>query len=404
MPSFAVPSIEIKKIYSSWLQWVLVLTLILTGIGLRVAGLGFRSMDIHDFLLDWYNELARHGHDALTKPFSNYTPPYLYLLYLMTKTAGFIPKIAAIKLPSILFDLLNAWISYKILKLRYPQGATALVGASAFLLLPTILLNSAYWGQADSIYTFFALVCIFFLMKERPLLAMIFWGISFAFKAQAAFLGPFILLLVIRKKIPWYYLGIVPLMYMLMMLPAIVVGRPVMELLTVYVAQSDRYQILSMNAPNLYLFIPGNFYGSGLIIGLAITVIAILIWIAIYTGKIKEFTPQTILFCAFVSVAFMPFFLPKMHDRYFYLAEVLSFLIAFYDPRQWWVALGYQVVSGLVYFVFLRSSLSMTRVQSPLDFTVLACAAIINTVLMGFVFWTQWKFQTRINRVVDTSR
>src|SRR5512138_23688 len=220
-----------KKDSTSWLLWALVSTFILLGIVLRFAGIGFRSMDIHDFLLDWYNELAKHGHDAFAKPFSNYTPPYLYLLYVMTKTAGFIPRIVAIKVPSIGFDFLNALIVYQILKLKYPQGLTAWIGASSFLLLPTLLLNSAYWGQADSIYTFFLLVCIFFLMKDRPFVAVMAWGVSLAFKAQAAFLGPFILLLVIRKKIAWYYLAFVPLMYVLMVLPAALMGRPMLELL-----------------------------------------------------------------------------------------------------------------------------------------------------------------------------
>ena len=384
---------------AKWLPWVLVPILIFAGIGLRFAGLDFRSMDFKDYLRDWYNQFALHGHRALREPFSNYTPPYLYLLYFMTKTAGFIPRVAAIKLPSIIFDFLNTLLVYKILKIRYPQGATPLIGASAFLLLPTILLNSAYWGQSDSIYTCFLLGCIFFLMKDQPLIAMIFWGVSFSFKAQAAFLGPLILLLIVKKKIPWYYVGIVPLIYGLMMIPAALTGRPVIELLTIYFGQVDTYQILSMNAPNLYLFFPNISYSSGLIIGLATTILIILIWTTTYAGKIKEFTPQTILLCALVTVAFMPFFLPKMHDRYFYLADVLSFLVAFYFVQGWWLALGYQVVSGLVYLVFLWSSI--TPMKPLLMSSILNSAAVINTILMGFVFWNQWKLHLATNRLVD---
>lgn len=390
--------LEMKKDSTSWLLWALVSTFILLGIVLRFAGIGFRSMDIHDFLLDWYNELAAHGHDALKEPFSNYTPPYLYLLYLMVKTAGFIPRIAAIKLPSIGFDFLNAFLVYKILRIRYPHGRMAWIGASAFLLLPTVLLNSAYWGQADSIFTFFLLLCIFFLMQDQPLLAMISFGVSFAFKAQAAFLGPFLLLLTVKQRIPWYYIGIVPVVYGVMMIPAALAGRPVMELVTIYLGQADRYQMLSMNAPNLYLFIPSDLYDIGVALGLAITALVILLWVPFYTSKIKEFSPEAILLCAFVSAAFMPFFLPKMHDRYFYLADVLSFVVAFYFRQGWRLALGYQVVSGLVYFVFLRSSASMTRLQSSLDVGILFAAAVINTILMAYVFWRQWKLQAATDR------
>src|SRR5215208_3587875 len=178
MLSFPTQSnFKMMKNSAKWLPWVWVPILIFTGIGLRFAGLEFRSMDFKDYLRDWYNEFALHGHRALGQPFSNYTPPYLYLLYFMTKTAGFIPRIVAIKLPSIIFDFLNTGLVYKILRIRYPQGVIPLFGAGSFLLLPTILLNGAYWGQSDAIYACFLLGCILFLMKDQPFIAMIFFGV-----------------------------------------------------------------------------------------------------------------------------------------------------------------------------------------------------------------------------------
>ena len=380
---------EMKEDSAKWLRWVPVPIFVLAGIGLRFAGLDFRSVDIYDFLLGWYDKLAVGGFEALREPFSNYTPPYLYLLFLITKTAGFIPKIAAIKLLSICFDFLNAFLVYKILKVRYPQSATALTSAALFLLLPTVLLNSAYWGQSDAIYTCFLLTCIYFLIKDQPIVAMIFLGISFAFKAQAAFLGPFILLLMIKKRIPWYSLGIVPVVYLLMMVPAVLAGRPMIELVTIYVNQTGFYRSLSEHAPNLYLFIPNTLYNPVVTIGLGMTALIAVVWAAIYARKIKEFTPQMLLLCALVSAAMLPFFLPKMHDRYFYLAEVLSFLVAFYLSRWWLPALGYQIVSGLVYAVVLTAN--AVPVDPALAGSILILAAFVNTALMGYLFWKQWQ-------------
>ena len=130
------PDLEVKTDAIRWWTRVLVPMLILAGILLRLQGLDFISLYIRDFLLDWYNKLSTNGFAALKDPFSNYTPPYLYLLFLSTKTAGFLPQIAAIKLLSICFDFLNCFLIFKILKLKYPQGATAWTGASLFLLLP----------------------------------------------------------------------------------------------------------------------------------------------------------------------------------------------------------------------------------------------------------------------------
>jgi Gpi18-like mannosyltransferase len=152
-----------------------------------------------------------------------------------------------------------------------------------------------------------------------------------------------------------------------------------------------------MHAPNIYVFVPESFFRSGLILGLLTTLVITVAWITVYAGRIKEFTPPMILLCALVSVAFVPFFLPKMHDRYFYLAEVFSFLIAFYFRRGWHLAAGYQLVSGLVYLVFLHSSLVRTRMETPFDVSIVMLAAVINTILMGFLFWKQWKLTAGSN-------
>jgi Gpi18-like mannosyltransferase len=383
-------NVEMKKASTNWLPWVLVPIFIISGIGLRYAGLKFLSLDMHYFLLGWYDQLAKIGFGALREHFSNYTPPYLYLLFVATKTAGFIPKIAAIKLIPICFDFLNAFLVYKILKIRFPQGATALIGASAFLLLPTVLVNSAYWGQSDSIYTFFLVACLLFLMREQPLPAMIFLGISFSFKAQAAFIAPLIFLLILKKKIPWFYLGIVPAVYVLMMIPAALTGRPFIELLKIYLGQEETYSALSMHAPNWYLFFPKSLQNqASVLLGLMVTIIAVLAWTTVYENRFKEFTPPVILLCAMMSVALTPFFLPKMHERYFYLADVISFLMAFYFPSGWLLALGYQLTSGLTYSIYLIAS--VMRIKHPLVVNLLFPALLVNIALLGFMFSNRWK-------------
>ncbi len=363
--------------------------LVLAGLVIRISGLEFVSFDMKDFLVHWYDIIAADGFASLREPFSNYTPPYLYLLTLATTSESFLPKVAAIKLISIFFDLCNAFVIFKILKIKYPEGSTALLGASSFLLLPTIFLNSAVWGQADSIYTCFLLACLYFLMKDRPLLAIIFLGISFAFKAQAVFLTPLLLLLTLRKRIPWYYFGIVPLVYILLMLPAVLTGRPFMDLMTIYIDQAGKYTGLSMHAPTLYVFIPEGFYTPALVGGFLITAAVVGAWLWMYTRKIREFTPGVILICALVSVAILPFYLPKMHDRYFYLADVFSFLVVFYFPRYWFLAVGYQVVSGMAYSLFLVPSVIplKRRIADPIIYG----SAILNVIVMSLALWAQWR-------------
>ena len=368
---------------------------IFAGLAIRFGALSFVSLDMKDFLIPWYDQLAAHGFAALREPFSNYTPPYLYFLALVTTTQAFLPKVVAIKLISIFFDLCDAWIVYRIVKLKYPQPEVGMLGAGIFLVLPTIFLNSAFWGQADSIYACFVLACVYFLMTDKPLAAILFWGIALAFKAQTVFLGPLLLLLTIRKRIPWFYFTTVPAVYILLMIPAWIAGRPFADLITIYLNQADVYHALSMHGPTLYVFISNDFYDPALVVGSAITLIVVCAWIWICARNIKEFAPEIILICALVSVAILPFFLPKMHDRYFYLADILSFLVAFYFPRFWFLALGYQLVSGMAYSIFLIPS--VISIRRRVADAILNWSAIINTAVMGLVFWSQWRIVKKVD-------
>ncbi|HET7143273.1 MAG TPA: glycosyltransferase 87 family protein, partial [Anaerolineales bacterium] len=320
-----------------------------------------------------------------------YTPPYLYLLWVATWTRTLLPEITAIKLLSILFDAGNAVCIYKISRIKYPEGALPFLGAAVFFALPTIILNSAWWGQADSIYTFFVLASLYFLLRDHPLSAMIFFGIAVSFKLQAVFFAPFLFLLILKRRIPWTYSLIVPLVYIVMMIPAILAGRPFLDTLTIYLSQADSFRQLTMKAPNLYQFVSNRWYEPVLILGLGFTALLALAWAVIYERKIKTWTPEMLVICAAVSVLMMPFFLPKMHERYFYAAEVMLLLLAVYLPRLWVALLISQAVSIITYSIVLfshsRPGPGPITPESPL----LIIAALINTLLVGFLFWKQYR-------------
>ncbi len=359
--------------------------LLVLGLGLRWLGLPLVSLDMSVYLFGWYDTLAAKGFSAFREAFSNYTPPYLYLLALAALTRGLLAKVTAIKLIAILFDLLNVFLIYRLIRLKYPSGPIPALGAAGFFLLPTVILNSAWWGQADSIYTCFLLACLYFLLLGRPLPAMLALGLSFSFKAQAVFFAPFILLLLLRKKIPWTYLLLVPAVYLMMMIPAALAGRPWPDLLTIYLGQAGDYRSLSKNAPNLYAFLPDAWYQPLLIVGLVLAAVLILLWVVFYFKRIRVLDQPILLLMAFISVALVPFLLPKMHDRYFYPADVFSYLISFFLPSMRFAALGYQVISGLVYFVFLAGF----TVQDGRGFVYLA--ALLNTLLIAWLLVEQYR-------------
>jgi Dolichyl-phosphate-mannose-protein mannosyltransferase len=231
-----------------------------------------------------------------------------------------------------------------------------------------------------------------YLLKDRSVLAMVFFGIAFSIKAQPLFLGPFLFLLFLRKRLSFSRFLIVPVVYMSMMLPAIYMGRPALELLLAYGGQASKFQDLTANAPTLYAFIPNSYYDVVGPIGFVFTAIWALLWSFFYARRLRSFPSGMFILAAFVSLSSIPFLLPKMHDRYFYLADVASLLVAMYYPSLWFLTVGYQIVSGMAYYVFL-----VVPSFDPFGDTILKVAALLNLAVVLAGVWAQWQIAVREN-------
>ena len=245
-------------------------------------------------------------------------------------------------------------------------------------------MNSSLWGQADALYTLFLLACLYYLLTDKPLLGVIAFGIAITIKAQAIFIAPLLAVLFFKRRIAWQYFLMVPLIYILLDMPAFLLGRPLLGIFTIYSAQASIFEVLSKNAPNLYIFMSAIPYNLGLIIGLVVAVLIIGYWIWFNARAKSDLNQNMILLMSLVSVALVPFVLPKMHDRYFYPADIFSLLAAFYMPALWFVPILYQIVSTLAYIVFLYNA--------PAWLTQIA--AVLNTLTLGFLFWEQVRKRT----------
>jgi hypothetical protein len=123
--------------------------------------------------------------------------------------------------------------------------------------------------------------------------------------------------------------------------------------LTIYVRQANLFEVLTLTAPNIYYWIPeGNydqFYLTALIFGAGII---FLFTIAAYKSR-SELTATRIVLLAMISSVIVPYFLPKMHDRYFFPALVISFVFGFYYPEFFYIPIVVSVVSYFSYQQYL---------------------------------------------------
>jgi Gpi18-like mannosyltransferase len=368
---------------SGWrTYWPLGLALLLLGVSIvvRMATRAVITTDLDFHILPWYAKLQKHGPlVGLGKDFYNYTPPYLYLLALATYTSEFLAPVTAVKLISTAFDIFAAYMIFKIVRLTYRQGYLPHLAAAAYFAAPTVIANTGVWGQADSTYAAFLLAFLYLVLIDRPLPAILFFGVALAFKPQAIFLAPFLLLLLLWRKVPWYQLLLVPVVYAALMLPAVAAGRTWMEVLTTYSGQAGSGKALTHNAATLYVFVPKSAFDQLIGPAVFVAIAAALVWVLTTWLKTRRLDRRALVLLALISSVIVPFFLPNMHDRYFYLADTISIALAFLVPTMWFVPLLLQLVSGLSYSIYLVSA-------PP---RVLQAAAFINVLTLGFLLAKQ---------------
>ncbi len=328
---------------------------------LRLSLRSFQSGDSLYVIGEWYKTIRAEGFAAIGDGVSNYTPLYLYLLYFVSILLPGVWGLTAIKLPCILFDILCAWLVFRAIRLHFPDGPAALFAFIAALFAPTMVLNSAAWGQIDILYATGLIACLYFLLRDKGWLACLAFGVALAFKFQAVFLAPLLLILLVKGKVNWKQLLLIPAVYLVSIVPAWIAGRPLLDLLTIYSSQVGQFDELSMAAPNLYAWIPNEFfdvlYPAGLILGTSMVVV----FVAAAWKSRAELSRPVLVQLALASVLILPFFMPRMHERYFFPADVISIVYGFFFPAYFFVPLLVNLVSFFAYqpVLFDTSSLPL---------------------------------------------
>ena len=320
----------------------------------RYPLLSHESADFFVYLRPWYDFIRLNGHfAALQHDFSNYSVPYLYLLTLCSLLAPSLVQLLAIKAVSIAFDFSLAWFVFLVVRLRFRESRTTpILAGLATLLFPTVVVNSAMWAQADTIYTTFLVASLYFVLRRRPAGAFLAWGLAFSLKAQAVFLLPLFYWLRQRQALSLRSSWLAPAAYLAALLPAWFLGRPFYDLLLVYFAQAGEVTDLVLEAPNLYQWIPADWYPFWPL-GALLTVAAVLGIGALVRRSRAEITNGIVVSLAAFSVLLVPYLLPKMHDRYFFPADIFTLLLAFWRPRFFPAPIVVGGCSLAVYVVFL---------------------------------------------------
>lgn len=332
----------------------------------------------------WSLHLANGGAKTLYSTFHVvYAPIYMYILWFAGKLSILLKLDSKalellIKSSSILFDLVSAYLIFKIGE-KYGKKKTGILLGISYILNPAIIFNSL-WGQFDSLPAALLLAMLYCFCISKNNTALFIYLAAVLTKPQSALVLPIVILLYIKdfnfknlkclinfmKTIAagllFYIAVILPFYNNTIWLKNLINAgnatfvHKIADLLywmpNIYFNSINDYPFATANAFNFWtiaggqpindsnVFLGVSFNTWGLIM-FAFVIICILIYLfKTYMFKIKEsvspfFSMYLLLLGSFV-------FLTRMHERYLLPAIIFITVSTLWDP---WLSLSLAGVS-----------------------------------------------------------
>lgn len=328
-----------------------------TSLAIRIMQLRYISGDMKSCLFKWFNYMKINGGlHALKSSIGDYNVLYETVLALLTYISG--SELFLIKAVSIFFDYLLAGAVGYLVFILTNNRKKAYLASFVCIMHPVVYFNSAIWGQCDSIYVFFIIVSIIFLIKNKYLYSFIYLGIAFSFKLQAVFILPFYLFYYIYKKdFSCLYFFLIPIVTFLSSIIAMIYGRGVFEFIRIYFKQVKEYPFFNVSYPGFwnYFVDSSKFYDMKYIYMASVfaVIMCALISVINFWFNRTQFDNIMLLKHAFITTYSLIYFLPCMHERYSYLVIVLALIIAVVDRNTLQKFIVLSAVDVSTYSVFL---------------------------------------------------
>ena len=369
------------------LLFILLCTILIIGaIFIRLININYESSDYTIYLIRWWNAIKELGiKEGLKANIGNYTEFYKVVLAIGTLFTN--NALWYIKFSTMIFEILFAFVIYLFAKNIFHKGKkTSVLIALCSLFIPTVIANGAIAAQCDIIFTTMACFMIYFMLTEKYKTSMIFFGIAFAIKLQAIFIAPIILYLIINKKIKIRYLLLIPIPYLIFGLPALIAGKDIMEILTVYINQADGYSYWTLNAPNVYQIGELNLVDIPKLanwITIGVTGLVVLLTFIIFR---KKYSKNLVLMLSLFFALIIPYLLPRMHERYMFMADIFSFIyVLAFGIKFLPIHLCIGVASFFSYFDFMKGFYMNTFGPTVLDIFNLHVLALFNMLAVVII-------------------
>ncbi|GEA17100.1 glycosyltransferase family 39 protein [Moorella sp. E306M] len=338
---------------------ILMLALLCAGLLLRIAA--STLMEGHPFDINIFKRWATAAASNLLRIYSNagsvdYPPLYMYVLFLIGKIAGLEAVqpyfTLLLKLPSILADIATSYLIYRLAR-KYLTLESSVLLAAFYIFNPAVIINSTFWGQVDSFFTFIVVAAVYMLTEKKPGFASALFTAAVMMKPQGIIFLPVLFFELVREKRLSSFLEAVffALVTAVVIILPFTLQNDVLWIIKLFTNTIGEYPYASVNAFNFFTLIGKNYandaapffifsyHSWGMIFIVLITALS---WYIYTKGNNKTFVPAAVL----LQIAGVFTFATRMHERYLFPAAALAILAFIYlrDKRLLLLAAGFSAI------------------------------------------------------------
>lgn len=360
------------------------------GLFLRWSYLPMLSADLKFMNASWFDAIKTGGMGAVLDPQLQYTysPLHLYVWTLAAKLFGAFNTHLVLKGVSFAMEAVLIAACFGVI-LRLTQNRLyRFLGFALLCINPVLVWNVAGWGQTDAGFAGMCVLAVLLLMEEKPEWGLAALGIALAWKLQAIFILPLFMYAWFQspKKFSIFWFLLVPAIWIGSGIPMVLVGASPLYAAEIYFGQTSLYTQVTYNYPNLYAIMGTTigqkalfddmFSRTGIVMVIALLG-ALAVWMMHRRIPLREKSTVVLLgaWCVMICV----FFLPRMHERYAIVGELLLLCWAVWlaKPR------------GFVYVVWsvipVLSAYAEYLMKEP--FFPLQIGGAMNLVLVAALTW-----------------
>lgn len=387
---------------------ILMLTLAVIGLCARLAIAPWLSghMDLTLFQ-NWAQSAASGFMHFYQNSSADYPPLYVYVLYAIGKAVT-LPGLSGgytllLKLPSILADVITAWLIYRLAK-KKGHEQLGLAAAAFYVFNPAIWMDSVIWGQVDSFFTLILLLALTRLIDRKYFLSTALFAAAVMMKPQGIIFLPVLAYVFLKdRKIAkgFLALGWYALVTALIALPfSFYTNGGALWLVQLIKRTIGEYPYASVNAFNFFSLLGGNYQSDGVKLFIFSyhtwgIIAIILVSLASLWLMLRSRTGGAAMIAGLIQITGVFTFASGMHERYLYPAialALISWLIT-KDHRFAVLAVGYSFTNFMnLYFIYFLSGTMTASYSVPLVVT-----SLVNVLLFGYLVWTAFTVKQKNN-------